>query len=257
MSSSYFPKVYAHRGTNRLAPENCRPAFDLALIEGADGFETDIQFSKDSVPLLWHDDEMERIGMPNKAVSDYLWEELELLDCSLLCSEFQRFCGLLRLEEFVNLYYRKVPLLLELKEMNKMDRLTQEKNIKVFMNRLQAAAIDFHKVMISSFNHSLLAMVNSFTNVNFTVANIDEAEVSKDLNKLLADYPFLKGVCLEKSLVDENTITKAKDLGLTTLVYTCNTEEEIEAVLSCNVDIIISDIPGECRKIINKLLQIK
>lgn len=255
--SSYTPKVFAHRGSNKIAPENSKAAFDLALLEGADGFETDIQFSKDSIPLLWHDDEMERIGMPLKTVNQYLWDELELLDISMLSEEFHRYSGLLRLEEFLNLYYKKVHLLLEIKEMNKVEAHIQLKNIKTTINRLLAASIAPQKLMISSFELPLLVMLNELYPKSFIIANTEKKEIADNLADFVKSYPFISGICLEKNLADKNTIEKAKELGLKSLVYTCNSPEEIKKALESKVDIIISDTPGECRKQINKQLSKK
>ncbi|MCM8541106.1 MAG: hypothetical protein NE328_12595 [Lentisphaeraceae bacterium] len=254
MPSTYSPRIFAHRGSNKLAPENSKPAFDLALIEGADGFETDLQFSRDNTAILWHDDEMERIGMPGKTVKDFFLEELELLDISLISKNFHRFCGMMTLEEFLKEYYGRTPLLLEIKEMIDCNEKAQEENIKVILKQLKASSVKADKVMISSFELPLLKMVNEFTSKNFTVANIEEKDIAEDLTTLLNEHSYLKGICLEKSLVNPQTIKTAKELGLTTLTYTCNTEEELKPVLACEVDIIISDIPGECRKTVNKLL---
>lgn len=254
MSKSYCPKVFAHRGSNTLAPENSRPAFDLALMEGADGFETDIQLSRDFTPLLWHDDDMERIGMPTRTIDEFFKEELELLDISLLCSEFHRFCGILSLEDFLRNYYSRTPLLLELKEIKDENTLVVEDKIKSILDRLTEARIPPHKVMISSFELNLLEIVNKYTTKNFLVANLDDKKDADSLPELLGKMPFLKGVCLDKKLVNSDVIKTAKSLKLLTLTYTCNEEKDIQSVLESGIDIIISDIPGQCKKIVNKLV---
>lgn len=254
MPNTYSPKIFAHRGSNQLAPENSLPAFDLALMEGADGFETDIQLSRDSTPVLWHDDEMERIGMPGKAISDFFLEELELLDISLLSKEFHRYCGILTLEEFLQDFYERTPLLLEIKEMPKDSVKEQEEKIISILEVFKKTSVNPEKVMISSFEIPLLKMVNESNSKNFIVANVDQKDISEAIPDLLQENPFLKGICLEKALVNPQNIAKAKELGLKTLVYTCNTEEELRPVLESKIDIIISDIPGECRKTVNKIL---
>ena len=254
MSKSYCPKVFAHRGSNTLAPENSRPAFDLALMEGADGFETDIQLSRDFTPLLWHDDDLQRIGMPTRTIDEFFKEELELLDISLLCSEFHRFCGILSLEDFLRHYFSRTPLLLELKDIKDDNILVIEDKIKSILDRLTEARIPPHKVMMSSFELNLLEIVNKYTTKNFLVANIEDKNDSETLPKLVKKMPFLQGVCLDKKLVNPEVINTAKKLKLLTLTYTCNEEKEIRSVFDSGIDIIISDIPGQCKKIVNKLV---
>lgn len=47
--------VIAHRGASAYAPENTLPAFALALEQGADAIELDIQLTQDGVPVVLHD----------------------------------------------------------------------------------------------------------------------------------------------------------------------------------------------------------
>ena len=46
--------VLAHKGLSSVAPENTVSAFESALAAGADGFETDIQMTRDCVPVCSH-----------------------------------------------------------------------------------------------------------------------------------------------------------------------------------------------------------
>ena len=48
-------KVWAHRGASAYAPENTLEAFELAVSQGADGVELDIQMTKDGSLAVIHD----------------------------------------------------------------------------------------------------------------------------------------------------------------------------------------------------------
>ena len=52
--------VIAHRGASAYAPENTLPAFELAVRQGADMLELDVQRSADGVLVVFHDDTTER-----------------------------------------------------------------------------------------------------------------------------------------------------------------------------------------------------
>ena len=52
---------YAHRGASSYAPENTLMAFYKGLELGANGIETDVQLSADGVPVLFHDDTLDRV----------------------------------------------------------------------------------------------------------------------------------------------------------------------------------------------------
>jgi glycerophosphoryl diester phosphodiesterase len=54
------PVVIAHRGYSALAPENTLPAFERALLTGADLIELDYHHTKDGLPIVIHDATLDR-----------------------------------------------------------------------------------------------------------------------------------------------------------------------------------------------------
>lgn len=52
--------IYAHRGVSKYVPENTMSAFQLAYDQGAHGIETDVHLTKDHVPVLIHDEHLDR-----------------------------------------------------------------------------------------------------------------------------------------------------------------------------------------------------
>ena len=52
-------RVIAHRGSSAYAPENTRPAFELARAMGIAEIETDVQLTTDGVVVLCHDTGLE------------------------------------------------------------------------------------------------------------------------------------------------------------------------------------------------------
>ncbi len=55
-----IPPFIAHRGASQLAPENTLKAFQLAEQLGAKMFECDVLLSQDAIPMIFHDDTLER-----------------------------------------------------------------------------------------------------------------------------------------------------------------------------------------------------
>jgi glycerophosphoryl diester phosphodiesterase len=53
-------KIWAHRGASAYAPENTLPAFELAIAQGAEGVEFDVQLSADNELVVIHDETLER-----------------------------------------------------------------------------------------------------------------------------------------------------------------------------------------------------
>jgi len=52
--------LYAHRGASAEAPENTLAAFRRAVAAGADGIELDVHLCADGVPVVIHDETLER-----------------------------------------------------------------------------------------------------------------------------------------------------------------------------------------------------
>jgi glycerophosphoryl diester phosphodiesterase len=68
--------LLGHRGASADAPENTMRAFRLALEQGADGIELDVQRSADGVPIVIHDPTLERTTDGSGAISAMAWEEI-------------------------------------------------------------------------------------------------------------------------------------------------------------------------------------
>jgi phosphatidylglycerol phospholipase C len=49
-----LPQYVAHRGFNKIYPENTRSAFTAAIDVGCHGIETDVQITKDGVVVISH-----------------------------------------------------------------------------------------------------------------------------------------------------------------------------------------------------------
>ena len=69
-------KIYSHRGYSSKYPENTLIAFAKALEYDADGIECDVQLTKDRVPVIIHDEKINRTSNGKGYVKDYTYEEL-------------------------------------------------------------------------------------------------------------------------------------------------------------------------------------
>lgn len=71
----------AHRGFLTEAPENTIFAFRAAVEAGVDYLESDIQFTSDGVPVMFHDTTINRVVNGHTgAISDYTWAEVQDFD---------------------------------------------------------------------------------------------------------------------------------------------------------------------------------
>jgi glycerophosphoryl diester phosphodiesterase len=72
--------VYGHRGAAAEYPENTLPGFRRALELGIEGIELDVHLSKDGVPVVIHDETVDRTTNGKGAVADLTVAELRALD---------------------------------------------------------------------------------------------------------------------------------------------------------------------------------
>ena len=72
-------KIFAHRGASGYAPENTLEAFALAITQGADGIELDVQLTKDGIPVVIHDETIDRVTEKKGRVKDYTLKKLKEL----------------------------------------------------------------------------------------------------------------------------------------------------------------------------------
>jgi glycerophosphoryl diester phosphodiesterase len=72
--------VIAHRGASAYAPENTMPAFELAVRQGADMLELDVQRTADGELVVFHDDTTERWDGRKRLMIACTLAELQALD---------------------------------------------------------------------------------------------------------------------------------------------------------------------------------
>lgn len=74
------PLLLGHRGAAGSSPENTMRAFQLALAQGADGLETDVQRTSDGVLVLIHDDDLDRTTNGHGKVGAQTYSTIAALD---------------------------------------------------------------------------------------------------------------------------------------------------------------------------------
>ena len=84
------PLVLGHRGASAYAPENTLASFNLAFDMGADGIELDVTLTKDGVPVVIHDDTVDRTTNGQGAIKTMTLAEVKQLDASF---KFEKFRG--------------------------------------------------------------------------------------------------------------------------------------------------------------------
>jgi glycerophosphoryl diester phosphodiesterase len=74
------PLVLGHRGAAGVAPENTLVSFARGLADGADIVESDVHITRDRVPVLMHDADVDRTTDGTGPVSGFSLDALQKLD---------------------------------------------------------------------------------------------------------------------------------------------------------------------------------
>ena len=75
-----LPKVIGHRGAAGYAPENTIEGIHTAADIGTKWVELDVKLTKDEVPIIFHDDELERTTNGHGLVAETKYEEIKQLE---------------------------------------------------------------------------------------------------------------------------------------------------------------------------------
>ena len=233
--------IFAHRGANKEAAENTRSAFDKALEYAINGMETDVQLSRDEVAVLWHDRFLSKLGMSDKHIDDFDYAQLRAMNFSAHFSPAAKPEGIMALQEFLDAYRKRCRLLIEIK--NREWENPSRQKIKVRQTLDKVGVMNDDSIMASSFNLESLIYAHQYRPGFPLVYNFEPEQILRDAERVVAEQPFLHGLCLSIESIDRATVELLRSHGKRIAVYTCNSDDEINKALELGVDILISDVP--------------
>ncbi|MFD2657315.1 glycerophosphodiester phosphodiesterase [Gracilibacillus thailandensis] len=228
--------IYAHRGASKYAPENTMPAFELAYKHGADGIETDVQLTKDNIPVLIHDEQLNRTTNGKGFVKDFTYDELKQLDAGSWKSYHYKDTTIPTLDELLAWNQDKqLKLNIELKNniifYQGLENIVCQKLAKYNMTK---------QTVISSFNH------DSITKIFDGKVEIDYALLTGRHNKALVPYSKkikAKGIHISYRLLSNRLVTLANDNQLYVAVYTVNSSIAIKRAIRLGCHALFTDVP--------------
>lgn len=225
------PLYIAHRGASTQLPENTTAACILAVDQGADGIEVDVQLSEDGQPVLFHDNTLARLTGNRRKVSQLTSRQLrqEQLSGGYPVAFLQELLQTLGASTLYNL---------ELKDWGWRDR--------GLVDRVAQAVGRFkleRHTLISSFNPLLVRRALRRMPPPVAVALLRAPGLLQHTNRLVRtaiDNPHF-------SLVDAGYAAWAAQRGLRTFVWTIDDLDQARRVLDLGVHGLISNDPARLR----------
>ncbi len=229
-------KILAHRGSSAYAPENTLAAFALAIEQGADGIELDVHFTKDLVPIVTHDDNVNRVTGYNGLVKELTLEEIKKLSFD---NKMAGYIG------------EKAPTLEEVFVLMKPSNLIINVELKTNHQRpegleeaCQALVKKYNmedRIIYSSFNHHSLNHLK-------TIASHMPCGILFDCN-MFKEWNYAKTMDWQaihphfKSVYGKEYIQACQNAGIACNAWTVDNPENIKFLLNLGVDGIITNVP--------------
>ncbi len=236
-----LPQVSAHRGDSASAPENSLPAFQKAIDDGADWIELNVHQTKDGVVVVTHDADLNRIAGVDKNVYDLTYDELEQYDVGSWFSADYKDLHVATLDEAVKLCKGKIKLNIELKPTGHEENF-EANVIKVLKdNNLQPNQCVLASLKLDAL-HALKKVDPRYKTLYIMSVALGDLTQITDVD----DYS------LESSFITEDTVAQVHKAGGRLFAWTVNNEENVDEMVACRVDNIITDDPVRTKEIISE-----
>lgn len=234
-------KIYAHRGASGYAPENTIEAFLLAIEMNADGIETDVHLTKDLIPVLIHDETLNRTTNGKGYVQDYTYQELLEFEANNKMDGF-----LARIPTLEQLLQLVQGTNLELQLEIKTDHLFYP-GIEQIVYDLVAKYDLAENCYYSSFNHYTMLRMKEI-DVNNRIAFLYDGIMHEAYN-YVSNYPTYAIHPQFCNLQLENYVPNCHDRGLRVNVWTVNDETMMKQMDELGVDGIFTNYPDIALKL--------
>ena len=237
----------AHRGFSSQAPENTFAAFDLAIEKEFYYIETDVQLTADNIPVIIHDDTVDRTSNGKGKISEKTLSDIKKLDFGSWFSKKFKDQKIPTLSELLKNYNNKIHLVLELKSQQselckQIAALIENENWdKIAGNPMVQipglTIISFHLEQILR-SIELMPVVRH----GWLVGELTDTDID------IASKLGIQGIFPNAKLISEHSISYAKEKGLFVAVWGIQNAEEVVMLKKIGVSAVTSDWPDKIQE---------
>jgi glycerophosphoryl diester phosphodiesterase len=229
--------VLAHRGASAAAPENTLAAFRLAVEQGADFVELDVQESADGEVLVIHDSDLMKVGNSPMKIWEHTAAELRTVDIGSRVGP--QFSGerVPTLAEALAVCKGKARVDVELKSYGH-DQKLQERVAEI----VEAAGMA-HDCIYMSLDHQMIERMKRLR--PSWRCGVLAAKARGDLTSLHADF-----LAVEARMATGRFVRQAHRAGQDVYVWTVNDPAWMLAAMSRGADGLITDKPDLARQVV-------
>ncbi len=243
--------VIAHRGASFYAPENTHSAFKLAIEMKAEMIELDLSITKDGVPVVIHDETVDRTTSASGNVGGFTLEELKKLETGSWFSNDFRGEPFPTLAEVLAYTKDKIAVNIEIKT----EAVSSEINngiVEKALRIVKEAGVE-NQVIFSSFDYRVMEHLEKL-NPDMPKAILYEKRQSENLSpsELVEKYKVDAFNCSYRQLSD-SWIEDLSSNNIPFFIYTVNDEETMKSIIAKGATGIFSDKPDILKQVVENL----
>ena len=241
-----LPRFIAHRGASNVAPENTLIAFKLAKARGNTWLEFDVQLSADNIPVVLHDNTLNRTSNGKGLVYEHPLNYLKQLDAgSWFGGEFKNEPIPTLQETLALLETLQLSANIEIKDSPDLEQ--NKKTARIVCEFLKHYPEAPKRFLVSSFCFEALKVARSILPDQPLGMLLDIVDVQKDWEAQKHNITTLFQTLNCYSLnVNQNALTPdfiktLQQLSPKILAYTVNQRSRAEALFSLGITGVFSD----------------
>lgn len=246
-------QIIAHRGFSSVRPENTFVSFDHAISSGFNLIELDIHLSRDGIPVVMHDETVDRTSNGSGPIKSKTLDELKQLDVGSwfgddrsINIEIQRIPTL---EEIVLKYGTNAHIFIEIKsEEEELLHKTRAILNKAGLLRQSDGKLEIPGVSMISFNKDQLLrskniMPELMHGYLVIYSNLEDLDFCK-ANDLQGYFPYI-------GTVNVDLVNIANANGISVGVWGAEMAEDLLPVKDIGLSGVTVDWPDKAHKIFN------
>jgi glycerophosphoryl diester phosphodiesterase len=231
--------VIAHRGSSINAPENTLAAFRLAMAEGADFVELDVQESLDGSVVVHHDSDLMKVAGSPMKIWEHTLAELRTVDIGSHSGPQFKDERMATLAEALEVCKASARVLIELKSYGHNQHLEDR------VAAIVEAAGMANDCMYMTLDHSMAAKMKQLR-PSWRVGVL-AAKALGDITTLRADF-----VAVEARMATRRFVRRAHHAGQDVYVWTVDDPAWMLSAMSNGADGLITNKPAIAREVVRR-----
>jgi glycerophosphoryl diester phosphodiesterase len=236
MNTWPYPKLFAHRGGGRLAPENTLAAMRMARALGYSAVEFDVKLSEDGIAMLMHDDTLQRTSDGVGNFREHSAAKLEQLDAGAWFGA--TFAG------------ERIPRFSAVMQYLHTQGMNADIEIKPCPGRdAETGAMVAALARDLTMHHAVKPLMSSFSIAALRAARAAAPEMPLMLlaERMDMQIPALLrelacvAICLDYQIVSADLVSSLHAAGVRVLVYTVNRVDDVYTLDAIGVDGFCTD----------------